>query len=124
MFKSHVLENIDLYRTEVGDRFSMQKVKGDQDSDQSDRLAGNSVYAYLYPNMMINRYGPWMDTNIVVPKGNGIFLPKLFWPTMRKNCSSDQENLLKFEAEGQEFAKKFKSLEQFFQTVKGLNNIW
>ena len=69
LFKSHVLENIDLYRTEVGDRFSMQKVKGDQDSDQSDRLAGNSVYAYLYPNMMINRYGPWMDTNIVVPKG-------------------------------------------------------
>ena len=69
MLKSHVPENIDLYRTEVGDRFSMQKVKGDQDSDQSDRLAGNSVYAYLYPNMMINRYGPWMDTNIVVPKG-------------------------------------------------------
>ena len=46
----------------------MQKVKGDKDSEQSDRLGGNSVYAYLYPNMMINRYGPWMDTNIVVPK--------------------------------------------------------
>ena len=75
LFKSHVLENIDLYRTEVGDRFSMQKVKGDQDSDQSDRLAGNSVYAYLYPNMMINRYGPWMDTNIVVPKGK----VHIFW---------------------------------------------
>ena len=26
---------------------------------------------------------------------NGILLPKLFWPTMRKNCSSDRENLLK-----------------------------
>ena len=24
---------------------------------------------------------------------NGILLPKLFWPTMRKNCSSDQEKL-------------------------------
>ena len=23
---------------------------------------------------------------------NGILLPKLFWPTMRKNCSSDREN--------------------------------
>ena len=22
---------------------------------------------------------------------NGILLPKLFWPTVRKNCSSDQE---------------------------------
>ena len=41
---------------------------------------------------------------------NGILLPKLFWPTMRKNCSSDWEKLLKFEAEGQEFAKSLKSL--------------
>ena len=31
---------------------------------------------------------------------NGILLPKLFWPTVRKNCSSDWEKLLKFEAEG------------------------
>ena len=23
---------------------------------------------------------------------NGILLPKLFWPTVRKNCSSDREN--------------------------------
>ena len=37
--------------------------------------------------------------------GIGILLPKLFWPTVRKNCSSDREKLLKFEAEGQEFAK-------------------
>ena len=44
---------------------------------------------------------------------NGILLPKLFWPTVRKNCSSDREKLLKFEAEGQEFAKFLRSLEQF-----------
>ena len=31
---------------------------------------------------------------------------------MRKNCSSDQEKLLKFEAEGREFAKFLRSLEQ------------
>jgi hypothetical protein len=36
---------------------------------------------------------------------------------MRKKCSSDQEKLLKFEAEGREFAKFFRSLEQFIQTV-------
>ena len=36
---------------------------------------------------------------------NSILLTKLFWPTVRKNCSSDREKLLKFEAEGQEFAK-------------------
>ena len=34
-------------------------------------------------------------------------------PTMRKNCSSDREKLLKFEAEDREFAKFLRSLEQF-----------
>ena len=43
----------------------------------------------------------------------------LLW---EKNCSSDREKLLKFEAEGREFAKKLRSLEQFIQTVKGQNN--
>ena len=43
---------------------------------------------------------------------------------MRKNCSSDREKLLKFEAEGREFAKFLRSLEQFDQTVKGQNNFW
>ena len=55
---------------------------------------------------------------------NGILLPKLFLPTVRKNCSSDQEKLLKFEAESREFAKVLGSLEQFIQTVKGQNNFW
>ena len=41
---------------------------------------------------------------------------------MRKNYSSDQEKLLKFEAKGQEFAKVLRSLEQFIQTVKGQYN--
>ena len=38
---------------------------------------------------------------------------------MRKNCSSDLDFFLKFEAEGREFATILKSLEQFVQTVKG-----
>ena len=37
---------------------------------------------------------------------------------MRKSCSSDREKLLKFEAEGREFSKILRSLEQFIQTVK------
>ena len=45
---------------------------------------------------------------------NGILLP-----TVRKNCSSDREKLLKFETEGQEFAKVLRSIEQIVQTVKG-----
>ena len=45
----------------------------------------------------------------------------LLW---EKNCSSDREKLLNFEAEGREFAKFLRSLEQFVQTVKGQNNFW
>ena len=34
---------------------------------------------------------------------NGILSLKLFWPTVRKNCSSEREKLLKFKAEGKIF---------------------
>ena len=60
--------------------------------------------------------------NVTTVGRNGILLPKLFWLTVRKNCCSDQEKLLKFEAEGREFAKILRALEQFIQTVKGQNN--
>ena len=43
---------------------------------------------------------------------------------MRKKCFSDGEKLLKVEAEGREFAKCLRSLEQFDQTVRGQNNFW
>ena len=59
----------------------------------------------------------WIDNN-------GILSPKLFWPTVRKNCCSDRKKLLKFEAEGREFAKVLRSLEQFVQIVKAQNNFW
>ena len=65
-----------------------------------------------------------MIKNVLCSRRNGIFLPKLFQPTVRKNCSSDPEKLLKFEAEGREFPKILRSLEQFIQTVKGQNNFW
>ena len=37
---------------------------------------------------------------------------------------STSRKLLKFEGEGQEFAKIMRSLKQFIQTVKGQNNYW
>ena len=57
-------------------------------------------------------------------KRNGILLPTLFWPTVRKNCSSDWEKILKFEAEGRKFANILRSLEQFIQAVNGQNKFW
>ena len=45
----------------------------------------------------------------------------LFWPTVKKKCSSNQEKLLKFKGEGWECLISF---EQFDRTVKGQNNFW
>ena len=42
----------------------------------------------------------------------------------KQNCSSDREKLLKFKAEGREFSKILRSLDQFIHTVKGQNNLW
>ena len=47
-------------------------------------------------------------------------IAKKFWPTVRKNCSSDQEKCLKFDcdSEGHDFSKFLKPLEQFISKVK------
>ena len=63
-----------------------------------------------------------MNLSLLLSWRNGILLPKLFWPTVRKNCSSDREKLLKFKAVGREYAKILRSLKQFIQTVTGQNN--
>ena len=69
-----------------------------------------------------NRLAAFLTTTLAIDR-NGILLSKLLWPTMRKNCSSEREIFLKFEAEGREFAKILRSLEQW-KTVKGQNNFW
>ena len=52
----------------------------------------------------------------------GILFPKLFWPTVRKNCPREREK--RIEAEGWEFAKILRSLQQFIQTMNGQYNFW
>ena len=50
---------------------------------------------------------------------NGILLcTKIFWPTVRKNCSSDREKLLKFEAEAKNFQKFWDHLNNLFKQWK------
>jgi hypothetical protein len=57
---------------------------------------------------------------------NGILFPKLFLPTVRIKCSSNQEKLLKIEAEGREFTNFLRSQEQFIQTANSerSDNFW
>ncbi|KAK9806625.1 hypothetical protein WJX73_001477 [Symbiochloris irregularis] len=65
-------ESLDIksYSHRIHERVSVQSART-QPSSQ-DRLGGATVnYAFVYPNMMINRYGSWMDTNLVVPLSAG-----------------------------------------------------
>jgi len=67
--------DMDSYRTEVFERYSIQSGAGaggdgEKGSDFSERIGDKVLYAWLYPNLMINRYGPMMDTNWVIPHGH------------------------------------------------------
>ncbi len=54
------------YRTETFARCSIQTAppKG-----EVERIGARAIYAWIYPNIMLNRYGPCLDTNHVVPLG-------------------------------------------------------
>jgi choline monooxygenase len=55
------------YRTEIFERYSIQSVPPAKDA--SARLSHSALYAWVYPTLMLNRYGPMMDVNVVFPLG-------------------------------------------------------
>ncbi|CAO2823220.1 unnamed protein product [Amaranthus hypochondriacus] len=62
--------NLDTYSTEIFEKVSIQRcTSSSTETGNNDRLGSTALYAFIYPNFMINRYGPWMDTNLIVPLG-------------------------------------------------------
>lgn len=59
--------DLDTYRTELFERISIQSCRG---GDFDARIGEAALYAFVYPNLMLNRYGPILDTNWVVPLGH------------------------------------------------------
>ena len=65
------------YRTELFERYSVQtaNARGDDDARidyaASERIGSGALYAWVYPNVMLNRYGPCLDLNHVVPLDAG-----------------------------------------------------
>ncbi|KZV50441.1 choline monooxygenase, chloroplastic [Dorcoceras hygrometricum] len=56
--------------TKMYEKVSIQSCEGcAADNEEFVRLGSKALYAFVYPNFMINRYGPWMDTNLVLPLG-------------------------------------------------------
>lgn len=66
--------DLDAYKTSVEAPWVLQTCGSaprptEESGDFAERVAGGAVYAWLYPNWMLNRYGPIMDTNWVIPLG-------------------------------------------------------
>jgi len=62
------------YRTELFERFNVQTCPSAQDAsfhgrDFRARIGQGAIYAWIHPNLMLNRYGPILDTNWVAPLG-------------------------------------------------------
>ncbi|MCA9708611.1 MAG: aromatic ring-hydroxylating dioxygenase subunit alpha [Myxococcales bacterium] len=63
------------YRTDLYGEFSVQTVDPAPGPDArtavdpSERIGAGAIYAWIYPNFMLNRYGPCLDTTLVIPLG-------------------------------------------------------
>ena len=57
--------DLDRYETELLERSSVQTCPGVDEV----RVGDQAFYAWVYPNLMLNRYGPVLDTNLVLPLG-------------------------------------------------------
>jgi choline monooxygenase len=58
------------YRTELFDEFSIQSCPSAGQTPEAQRIGTQAIYAWLFPNFMINRYGDCMDSNHLIPLGH------------------------------------------------------
>jgi choline monooxygenase len=54
------------YKIEVKDGYVVQSVDG-SDGDFQERIGDRALYVWKHPNLMINRYGPWLSAVSVIP---------------------------------------------------------
>lgn len=55
--------DLDSYQVEVTEEYSIQS----SGAGGSSRVGDAALYAFVHPNLMINRYGPWLDINVARP---------------------------------------------------------
>jgi choline monooxygenase len=75
------------YNIEVYGKCSIQTVLASW--SKTERL-GDAVYCFIYPNLMINRYGPWLDLNIVFPLSVDTCVVVIEW-FVEKGCLDRRE---------------------------------
>ncbi len=59
------------YSTELDAPLVVQRCAGRAGAASGERVGPGAVYAWLHPTLMLNRYGPVLDTNVVLPLGPG-----------------------------------------------------
>lgn len=60
----------DSYTIEAVKNGTVQSVPAAVSEDGgASRLGTEAKYSFAYPNFMLNRYGPWLDTNTAIPTG-------------------------------------------------------
>ena len=65
--------DLNQYKVQNFKRWTLQSCIGAKDPtpsesiDFKERIGSEALYAWLHPNFMINRYGPIMDTNWIIP---------------------------------------------------------
>jgi len=59
--------DLDSYQTEIFDYASIQSCRGAEGGTA--RIGEEQLYIWLHPAFMINRYGPFLDTNFALPLG-------------------------------------------------------
>jgi len=95
-------DNLDLssYAMEIHKKCSLQVVNGKNDK----RIGKGAVYCYMYPNIMFNRYGPWLDINVVIPVSETESIVVIEW--FVENEFANDSNFLNESFEKSELVQK------------------
>ena len=75
----------------------IQTCKSRQDDVNNSRLNAKdypALYIYHYPNLCINRYGDWMDTNIVWPVNERECVVYFDWYVHQSYCTIDKQTII------------------------------
>jgi choline monooxygenase len=59
--------------------YARSSVQTSDAADGVDRIGGGAIYGWVYPNLMINRYGDALDTNWVIPHGPDDIEVRFHW---------------------------------------------
>ena len=77
------------YSIESFDGYSIQSSKGTEEvKSGAERVGGDVLYAHIFPNVVFNRYGPWLDINYCFPVDANNCLVVFDWLLDEKFCQS------------------------------------